>query len=296
MIDKFTHSPVFPIVPCYNDNSWIDYLACMVYIKYLKENGAQILMTTAGTSQFDLLTNKQIRGLNQALTDNIDDDTTIIIGLKPQSTDAIIAEMANYASMHRLSIKDGDAFFLLKYPERFYDRETIVRYFHDVADESDLPCLIHCSPIISGYSGKFIDYTAEAINDICRHDNIVGIKEEHSSITMATEVVEALSADMGVIFAGGSQRRYRALGMYHKNSTFLTGIGSMFPKLDIEMNERAENECFNIFFKHGWHPSLRYALQYLKLVPEYARQPWPELPNVAQKEIENVVNEIKELI
>jgi hypothetical protein len=123
----------------------------------------------------------------------------------------------------------------------------------------------------------------------------VGIKEEINDINTAGNTTQLLNKDIGIIHAGGSQWRYHSVAR-EKKDTFLAGVGSLFPQRDIKMDIRAEDKCFKVFFKYGWHPSLRYALQYLKLIPEYNRQPWPELSKQAKTEIENVTDEIKEMV
>ena len=42
------------------------------YVKYLHAHGATTVMTTAGTSQFNLLSTQEIHQLNQSIVDNFD--------------------------------------------------------------------------------------------------------------------------------------------------------------------------------------------------------------------------------
>ena len=55
-MDKVTMPPVFPIPPAYDKDGNLDLNAVRKYIKYLEKNGVEVIMTTAGTSQFNLLT------------------------------------------------------------------------------------------------------------------------------------------------------------------------------------------------------------------------------------------------
>ncbi len=291
MVNKFTHSPVFPIVPCYNEQQQLDVQATMDYAGYLVKNGAEILMTTSGTTQYNLLSNKEIFLINVNLAESFP-DKTIIMGLKAESflaTQAIIREYNQHAF-------DDNVFLMLQYPERYYNDDIIERYFHILAECSDYPLLIHCKPLAHGVIGMEYNYTYPLINKICSHKNIVGIKEETSSKIQAVDVVEGLNKDIGVICSGGSQYRYSLLEKYGADA-FLSGVGSIFPQFDINMNAMAEGKCFDVFFKHGWHLSLRYALQHLKLIPLHDRQPWPSFAGAgAYKEIENIVDEIKGMI
>lgn len=292
MINKFTHSPVFPIVPCYNQNQTLNVISTIKYALYLTENGAEILMTTSGTTQYNLLSNKEIMDLNEGLAKSFP-DITIIMGLKAESfltTQAIIREY------NKCNFNDN-VFLMLQYPDRYYNGDIIERYFHILAECSDYPLLIHCKPLQHGVTGKTHDYTSELINKICEHKNIVGIKEETSDLMLAYYVTQEINTDIGIIVAGGSQRRYNYLvDGWGERVSFLTGVGSLWPRLDIVRLNTYENRLFKVFFKHGWHPALRYALQYLKLIPEHNRMPWPALSKEAYKDIENVVDEIKGMI
>jgi len=293
MINKFTHSPVFPIVPCYNERQLLDIDATIKYAKYLVKRGAKILMTTSGTTQFNLLSNAEIKLINECLSKNFP-DITIIMGLKAES---FLATQAIIKEYNKFNFNDN-TFLMLKYPERYYEDDIIERYFHILAECSDYPLLIHCGPLVHGVTGKTHDYTAELINKICTHKNIVGIKEETSDLILAYDVVQDINIGIGVVCAGRSQRRFNMLeDAAHGQMTFLAGVGSLFPKLDIYWNSVAEDRLFKVFFKYGWHPSLRYALQYLKSIPLHDRQPWPCLAGTGMyQDIENVVTEIKEMI
>ena len=302
MINKFTHAPVFPIVPCYTERQLLDIDATIKYAQYLVDNGAEILMTTAGTTQFNLLSNSEIQIINKSLAAAFP-DKTIIMGLR---ADSFLLTQSIIKVYNKLRFNDN-TFLMLKYPERYYNDDIIERYFHILAEASDYPILIHCNPLMNGITGKTHDYTAKLINKICSNKNIVGVKEETSNLTQAYSVVKELNSDIGTIFAGGSQRRYTILSdLGYSGKTFLVGVGSVFPRVDIEykmefdnygnkgVDNDIESKCFDVFFKYGWHPSLRYALQYSELIPEHNRQPWPSLDNYGA--IQTVVDFIKGML
>lgn len=293
MTNKFTHSPVFPIVPCYTQHQLLDIDTTIKYALYLIENGAEILMTTSGTTQFNLLSNKEILLINQMLAESFP-KATIIMGLKSES---FLATQSIIKEYNKLNFNDN-TFLMLKYPERYYDDDIIERYFHILAECSDYPLLVHCEPLRHGVTGEIHDYTAELINKICSHKNIVGIKEETSDLMLAYDVVKDINVGVGVVCAGRSQRRFNFLeATCHGQMTFLAGVGSLFPTHDIKWNDIAEDRAFSVFFKYGWHPSLRYALQCLDLIPKYDRQPWPTLAGTGMcQDVENVVEEIKGLL
>ena len=61
---------------------------------------------------------------------------------------------------------------MFTYPERYYDDKTIAEYFFELADLSQYPVFIHCLAIRHGRGGTYY-YTADLINKICSHENII---------------------------------------------------------------------------------------------------------------------------
>ena len=83
MIKKITNSAVFPLVPSYTKEQDVDYDSILSYVNYLQGNGASILMTTAGTTQFHLLTSEEVLEINSLCAKSF--VGTLIAGIKPLS-------------------------------------------------------------------------------------------------------------------------------------------------------------------------------------------------------------------
>jgi dihydrodipicolinate synthase/N-acetylneuraminate lyase len=54
MIKRF-NGPVYPISPSFDENENLELESTKKYLTHLKDGGAKIVMTTAGTSQFNLM-------------------------------------------------------------------------------------------------------------------------------------------------------------------------------------------------------------------------------------------------
>ena len=56
--------PVFPIVTPFDNNNRLDIASVNQYVNFLLDCGAQTIMTTVGTSRFNLLSEDEIISLN----------------------------------------------------------------------------------------------------------------------------------------------------------------------------------------------------------------------------------------
>ena len=262
------------------------------YVKYLESRKAGTLMTTAGTSNFNLLTNKEIHCLNETISNNFGNSK--IIGIPPLSLKdsiAFVKESKKYT--------DKNTFLMALYPERYYDDRTIINFMTNIRNETDNPIYIHAKPIQKATGGIW-DYTSEIINEMVSSNVVKGIKEEHSELSKSYNFVANLHKSTDIIVAGGSMRRHQFLRSAGAN-TFLAGIGNLFPEVEQEYLEgttekalQKEIKLFNTFMKYGWHKSLRIALKYLDLTCYYDRQPWPIMEKCQIEEIEKTIKDIKD--
>jgi len=288
-------SPVFPVVPSYDKDGKLEHPA--PYLEYLFNNGAIFVMTTAGTSQFNLLSEDEVYKLNDACIKRVIMGRRVIMGLKPNWMSELKCDIQRYSSF-----QDSRYAFLLQYPERYYSDQEIINYFNEAADFSHLPIFIHCLPLRNGRGKCQYIWTADLINKLCEHDNIIGIKEETPDLMQAYDICSKINTDnCQIICAGGSQRRFELLKNVSVQS-FLSGVGSIYPQIDIEYYKKIdscisdqEDTCFDIFFKIGWHPALRYALKRKGLISYYDRQPYYELAQAEKSPIDEWVDEMDKI-
>jgi dihydrodipicolinate synthase/N-acetylneuraminate lyase len=264
------------------------------YVKYLHDNSATTVMTTAGTSQFNLLSTKEIHQLNQSIVDNF--DGVSILGVPGCST----KDACNFVEDTEQYKKDNTHVMAL-YPDRFYDKNTVIDHVSRISDAWGGPVYLHTPKMRKGTGGDW-DYTAEVVNELYDTDKLAGIKEEHSDLSASYNFVSALNENIDVIVAGGSMRRFNYLESAGANA-FLSGIGNLFPSIETKflklypswnnVSLGLETRFFNVFMKYGWHASLRSALKLLELTCLYNRNPWPELSKNAKSEIMKIIEELE---
>lgn len=277
MLDDISKSPVIPIPVPFDKRQNIDDKAVERYLRYLEGHGARTIMTTAGTSQFNLLEDDEILRLN-ILCSTFKGDK--ILGIAPCNTRHAIKQTKELNAAVKNCV--GKAYLLAMYPDRYYAPENIVEHFHEIADASNIPVFVH-GMFMRRATGGTYDFSSTLIEQIGKHDNIVGMKEETSDIGKAYGILKDISDDFVRIVAGSSMRRYKFIGGHHK-TTFLAGIGNFYPELEqrfLDLMRRAEDpdnedpkcyteamrilevedDVFSTFMKFGWHLSLRTALK-----------------------------------
>lgn len=283
---------VVAIPPSYDILGELETTSTEKYLKYLKSQNVSTVMTTAGTSQFNLLSTGEVHSLNVCLSENFDGE--VILGIPALSS------MGVTKFLNEIDYVRDNASLMALYPDRFYDEETIVNYVASMCQLLGVSVYLHTPKMRSGYGGDW-NYNADIINKMNDEGLIKGIKEEHFNLADSYNFISRLNDNIDVIVAGGSMRRFSFLESAGANS-FLSGVGNLFPEIENKFLEEYGNrqECldletkfFSVFMKYGWHKSLRTALKYMGLTCLNDRQPWPSVNNEELKDISLVVEEIQ---
>jgi len=283
---------VIGIPASYSEDQNLETDSTARYLSYLENHNAHTVMTTAGTSHFNLLNIDEIHALNKTVSNSFKGNK--IIGVPALSNrDAItFIERAN-------DYIDSSCRLMLLYPERFYSEDEIVDYMSELRSRTANKIYIHGKTIRKATGGSW-DYNASVINKLYNYGILQGIKEEHSSLSKSYDFVSRVHPEVDVIVAGGSMRRYEYLRSAGANS-FLSGVGNLFPKVEqnyldgatISESLEKEKQMFSVFMKYGWHKSLRIALKYLDLTCHHNREPWPRTTAQQEQDIKEVVENIR---
>lgn len=269
---KLFDGPVYPICPSFKNYSQLDLNSVTKYLMYLQVQGAKNVLTTAGTSQFNLLSLEEVAELNHVVATTFDGQK--ILGLPALSEFHLTEEIKK---LNEMEYKDTSIIVL--FPERYYSDYQIFDFLHSVCSTSNYPVLLHGNPLKKGKGGTY-EYSNEILKRLSELSNFVGIKEEYSSIDLSINSIQDL--DLEIIVAGGSMRRYWSLEPFGATS-FLTGVGSFNPTISEEFYRKFEDKkyetcksiidvhetpLFNTFMKVGWHASMRTALKHMGFLLE----------------------------
>ena len=298
MKSTFLNKPIFPIAPSYAEGGELCVSSNKSYVEFLESQGAKVIMTTEGTSQFNLLSLQEIRKLNLLLCQTF--GGVKILGIPMLSTLHTIEEVKYYNE----NVKEKEnVLLLLLYPERFYDNNTVTSFFHEIEAFSDFNLMIHGKKIRKA-TGGVKEYDADLLNHIISGTKkIVGIKEECSTFELGYDTIRNLPRDFTTIVAGKSIRRFEFLKKAGA-TTFLSGVGSFYPKFEIDYfssNQKQqylelENNFFDTFMSIGWHKSMRNALRIMGVACAQDRQPFPSCTNEEEKEIEKQLKKAREFV
>lgn len=292
---------VLPIPIPFLENEEIDYQGLNTYIQFLSDKGIKNVMTTVGTSRFNLLSDEEVRQVNKVVADAMPNDGISIVA------NPLVGSTKSAISFAEHSQSIGADFFLLYFPERHYGEENTYQYFKTVAEAVDIPILIHEMPKRNGIGGGTVQYSLNLLERLLAIPNIVGFKEEALNAEYSNQIVTQFKDDAIIIGAGGGMSRYLKRDFERGSKAFLGGIGNFYPQLEIDFynaitsgNEALANKIvseielpyFDIVVPYGWHPTLKAALAYQGLMNPFERRPMVKLSTDARKTIEKAVDNI----
>lgn len=258
------NSPVYPLSPSF-ENEVLETESTLRYMGFLENGGVKTIMTTAGTSQFNLLTSEEVREFNSTA---FNFNGNKIVGIPAISLKHLKEEIVWYNSFNL-----ENTYLLLLFPERYYRDSQIIEFFKEACEISNYQILAHGNVMKKGYGGEFI-YNYDLIESLSKIDGFIGMKEESPSLDFA---IKNLSREFGleIIVAGGSMRRFWSLEPFGA-TTYLSGVGSFNPKMEEDFYRsymsgntawakdimtEIEKPLFDVFMNIGWHASMRYSLQ-----------------------------------
>lgn len=289
---------VVPIPPSFDSEGFLEIQSTAKYLSFLQAKNVSTVMSTAGTSLFNMLDDKEIRMFNETLYAKFSGKK--IIGIPPLSLSSTLKfldkQIENFPMYDATYTNHNNHHFMFLYPDRFYEEKILIDYFTEISKHLNSRIYIHTMPMRNGRGGEW-NYSASLLNELYEQGVLAGIKEEYFNLAAAYNFVLDLSDNIDIIVAGGSMRRFEYLKNAGANS-FLAGIGNIFPSIEQDYFEKninsinLENKFFNVFMKHGWHRSLRIALSLEKLTCHFDRKPWPERLNYIVDDIQNILEEI----
>lgn len=285
-------SPVYPIPPSFNENESLETESTKSYLNYLEEKGVKTVMTTAGTSQFNLLNIEEIRIMNSVVSSFKGNK---ILGL-PALSSLHLKNEIKLLNEQNLT----DTYILILFPERYYNDDQIISFFKEICDSSDYPILVHGNILKKGFGGNY-EYSKPLLESLKEIDNFIGMKEESSTLMHS---IKNIPDGLEIIVAGGSMRRFWTLEP-HGATTFLSGVGSfnpiieeMFfndyhsdPQIAKHIMNKFETPLFDVFMGEGWHLSMRTSLKHMGFI-KGDRKPFKQPTNIQKENIIKALNNI----
>lgn len=285
------NSPVYPISPSFKDEV-LELNSTKKYLNFLSKEGAQIIMSTAGTSQYNLMSIEETREFNKGL---LSFPGKKILGIPALSLFHLKKEIEYYNKLENI-------YLLILFPERYYNNKQILDFFKEVCSVSNHPILVHGNSLRKGYGGVY-EYDYSLLKELSQIKGFIGMKEESSTVGFASNNIQNLNLE--IIVAGGSMRRFWSLEPFGA-TTYLTGVGSFNPSLEEtfyqlykrgklneakKIIEKFETPLFNTFMKVGWHASMRESLKLMGFILEN-RKPFIILGGAEKLSVKEALNKV----
>lgn len=294
------NGPVYPICPAFNADGSLDLESTASYAEYLVKHGARYLMTTAGTSRFNLLSNDEVKALNECIVEASGTALTVVGNSMEGGTDIAIG-----FAKHAQDI--GADALLVYYPERFYGNQDVFDYFQAIsAAAPNVGVMIHASPMRAAAptSGPMSPFSVDLVRMMCALPNFMGMKEEHGNENLRYDLVTAFGDELAFIVAGSAMAMYASCAPYGVRS-YLTSVGSFRPEVEEEFYRfytegklsdalaiirKYEDPFFEVAKPAGWHLAMKATLDLMGLMPRHERSPLRPLDEVSRKPIAAVLS------
>jgi 4-hydroxy-tetrahydrodipicolinate synthase len=291
--------PVFPVLTPFTENgSEVDYAALERYVGFLVNSGAKAIMTTVGTSRFNLLSNDEIKAVNRTMVKASSKATINIVAGPLMGSLAANIEFAQHAE------EVGADAYIAFFPERWYGDQAVFEFFQTLSESVSISIMIHEMPLRSGYGGQ-LQYSLDLLERLVTLPGVVGIKEECMDGGYAYKLHRRLQGKCAIIGAGAMRNFMRDFHAGAKAN--LVGVGSFFPRVEMAFQDalkagnfeyahkivrQYEDPYFDVAVELGWHPQLKETLHILGLMPPYERAPLPRLNENQRVRLKNCIEKL----
>lgn len=177
-------------------------------------------------------------------------------------------------------------------------KDALVRHYHLVADQTDIPVIIYNMPANTG-----IDMTADTILAIAQHKNIIGLKDSGGNLAKMGEIVgkarpgfQVLAGSAGFLFpalAVGAVGGILALANIAPQQCI--EIHQLFLDGKIEIARKLQNSLIELnamVTREQGVPALKAAMDMLSIYGGPCREPILPVSEAVKKNIADLINDL----
>lgn len=278
--------PVIPLPTPFNADESVDLNGLAQYVEFLSDGKIPAVMSTVGTSRYNLLSWDEMRDINRVVASSVKPGTQSIV------TSPTTGGLRHMIEFGKHAEQIGADYYLVYFPERHYGEENTYNYFKALCDELSIRILIHEMPMRNGVGPGAVQYSLDLLGRLFALDNIVGVKEEALDPDYSNQILDRYANQALMIGAGGGMSRYFKRDHSRGAQAFLGGLGNFVPDVELafyaHMTEgrtkeaaRIVNEVEAAYFEAvvpmGWHPTLKSALHHMDLMQVHERRPMVQL-------------------
>jgi 4-hydroxy-tetrahydrodipicolinate synthase len=200
-------------------------------VRSLVESGATFFIPCGNTGEYYSLSDAERVRVVEATVDTVGDDGIVVAGAGG-STKAVCDLIARYDEV------GADAALIMNPSHTYLHREGVTGYYRRILERTDLPLVIYKrGPTIS----------EEVLEDVCSHEDLVGVKYAQDDVDAFSQVVRDSAAD--VVWINGIAERYAPTFALEGADGFTTGIGNFVPEPVLDLHAALE--------ERDWDEALR---------------------------------------
>lgn len=292
---------VIPLPTPFNADESVDLNGMAQYVEFLSDGGIPAVMSTVGTSRYNLLSWDEMRDINKVVASSVKAGTQSIV---TGPTTGGVQHMIEFGK-HAEAI--GADYYLVFFPERHYGDDNTFNFFKAICDELSIRILIHEMPMRNGIGPGSKQYSLELLERLFTLDNIVGVKEEALDAEYSNSILDRFADQALMIGAGGGMSRYLNRDHQRGSQAFLGGLGNFVPQIEVdfyaamqsgnrEEGARIVNEIekryFDAVVPMGWHPTLKSALHHMGLMQVHERRPMVQLTEEEHGRVKTILQQL----
>lgn len=220
-------SGVFPpMATPFDAQGAVDPVAIRTNIGRWMATGLRGIVALGSNGEAPLLDERESDVVIAAARDGIPRDRLLIAGTGRESTKATIDASRRAAAL-------GADAVLVRTPSFFKPRmttEAFVAHYSAVADATPVPVLLYNYPAVTG-----VTFAPDAVGQLARHRNIVGIKETSVDAAQIAAYLDATQGERFTVLAGSAPGFFPALALGARGA--ILAAACVVPQLCVALHE-----------------------------------------------------------
>ena len=226
-----TNGILVPLVTPFTSSGAIDYSALTTLINSLLEAGVHGIIVCGTTGEYYTFSDEERQELMAFIAKTVGDKAQLIAGVNDTYTAGSIKKALAAKAL-------GYKGLMLAPPTYCLPQEhEIIHHFKTVSEQVGLPIIMYNFPARCG-----VEISIEAVKELSRDSNIVGIKESSGDFTRALTLLNAGLENFEVICGSDDQA---ADYLFWGARGWVAGAGNYLPRQHVQMIEAALNNDFS---------------------------------------------------
>ncbi len=222
--------PVVGLPTLFTQDFQVNYAGIHQHVDFLIDRGIKVLMLSVGVSEYGSLSYEEIKMVAQTVAQATAGRATVIAETGPWWTGQAV-EFAKYAEdvgVDALMVIPPELYYL-PYDPSVHD-DALYRHFETVASATKSAVLFHLRALRGRGTARI--WSMPLIERVAAIGNVVGMKDESTSLFMAFEMLGRLGDKIALIDDGTPTSFYYT---YRCGSpAYISGMGQFAPHLDLK--------------------------------------------------------------